>query len=77
MGLKTNYTPELTPTEKAIEHAICEKGIIRIYKLAEKFCVSESTIRTHMKNIFDKRTVHSVPELMFKYYKKHNAQNAF
>lgn len=77
MGLKTNYTPELTAREKEIEIAICEKGIFKIYKLSEKFCVSESTIRTHMKNIFNKRTVHSVPELMFKYYQKHNAQNAF
>ena len=77
MGAKTNYSLELTPTEKAIEHAICEKGIFKIYKLAEKFCVLESTIRTHMKNIFNKRTVHSVPELMFKYYQKHNAQKPF
>lgn len=77
MGLKTNYTQELTPTEKAIEHAICEKGIISHFDLKSHFNISSSTLNTHLQFIYSKRRVGSKCELMFKYYQNRNAQNAF
>lgn len=65
---------ELTDKEKEIVQAICEKGITKIYKLAQYFCLSEATIKTHLKGIYSKCFVNSIADLMFQYYKKRGEQ---
>jgi len=74
---QTSYSLLLTPREKEIELAICENGIITNFDLTNYFKISISTLHSHLQAIYLKRGVYSKAELIYKYYQKRNAQNAF
>lgn len=66
---------ELTTKETEIVKIICEKGITKIDDIAQFLYLSNSTISTHLHNIYDKFRVHSVADLMFYYYKNRGITN--
>lgn len=74
---QTSYSLLLTPREKEIEIAICKNGIITNFDLTNYFKISNSTLHSHLQSIYSKRGVDSKAELIYKFYQKHNAQNAF
>ena len=74
---QTSYSLLLTPREKEIEIAICKNGIITNFDLTNHFKISNSTLHSHLQSIYSKRGVDSKAELIYKFYQKHNAQNAF
>lgn len=61
---------ELTAREKEIYNAIVIDGVFSHKDLAEKFCLSESTIRTHSVNILQKFCCHTKAELIWWHYSK-------
>ena len=74
---QTSYSLLLTPREKEIEIAICKNGIITNFDLTNHFKISNSTLHSHLQSIYSKWGVDSKAELIYKFYQKHNAQNAF
>ena len=61
---------ELTEREKEIYNAIVIDGVFSYKDLAEKFCLSEYTIRTHFVNIYQKTYCHTKAELIWLHYSK-------
>ncbi len=58
---------DLTEREKAVyEFFVFTDG--KIKDAAEHFCVSVSTIKSHLKNIYEKLNIHSITELVRHYY---------
>jgi len=58
----------LTERERAVYEFFVFTGG-RLKDAAEHFCVSVSTIKSHLKNIYQKLDVHSVSEIVRHYYK--------
>ena len=68
MSRLKNY--DLTKKEKEIYLAICEGGLIRREALSKQFFLSKATIQTHLNHIFEKMQIHSIAELIYRYYRK-------
>lgn len=68
MNKRLYSTNALTPKELEVFFAIVEKRILDTNSLAKKFFVSKNTIRTHLHNIYGKLNVHSMTELVYRYY---------
>ena len=54
----------LTNKEKEIIDLI-SRGYIHKKRLADKLCVSEHTVLTHLNHIYEKLDIHSFAELVF------------
>lgn len=68
MSKRLYLSNSLTPKELEVLYAIVEKGIFDTNSLAKKFFVSNSTIHTHLQNIYTKLNVYSMTELVYRYY---------
>ena len=62
------FKTELTKAEKEVYKAICEKGVLSHKALAKYLNLSIATVKTHIANIYTKRLVHSIAELVFQYF---------
>lgn len=63
------YTDDLTERELEICNLI-KKGVLEYKEIAAKLFISETTIKTHINNIFLKLKVHSMKELVYYLVKK-------
>ncbi len=54
--------PAVTPAEMKI--LLCLLSAMAPKRIAEQLCVSEHTVRTHIKRLHAKFGTHSVPELI-------------
>lgn len=63
------YTDDLTERELEVCNLI-KKGVLEYKEIAAKLFISETTIKTHIVNIFQKLKVHSLKELVYYLVKK-------
>ena len=64
--MKNLYT--LTPKEQEVYKAIVEKGIFINKDLCRFFCISESTLNSHLGQIYQKTNTKNKAELVYRYY---------
>lgn len=58
---------DLTEREKQIYNLICIDGLDR-KQIQDKLCISRSTAKKHLNNIFSKKAVTSMAQLIFQHY---------
>lgn len=72
MGVKRmRIDVELSKRENEVVEALVYCG--RVKSMADFLCVSEDTIRVHLKNIYSKIDIHSSSELVTWYFVKHHS----
>lgn len=69
LSRKGNSPYELSKREQEMYNLICEEGIFSKKKLAEKMCISLTTVCSHRDHIYQKKQVSCIAELIFKHYK--------